>query len=496
MGFAARTIGEIRRGESRYLASAIISGATLGLALDSYTGARLAPIALVASFVLAWTLDRRRAYVVALAALILASVVTVSPLALHFAGHPGDLTTHTWDTSFLNPANPGGGTISAAARGVTATVVSFVWRGDPNAGENLPGRALLDPLGALGLLVGIVATIASLGRQRRRKSGAWLAAGFVAIWFAVMTFPMALALPVPAFVRISGAIVPLTIIVGAGWATLARRVAPSSMTVGIVLLGLGSATWTAYDYFIVWGNTYAYRGAMVDKAEAAAVAVSAPETRVFLAPLWARDFGVEFLARRRPPETFATGAGAIVPTGAGSALYLFPGEDSAAADRIGALLPGPTKPEPILTARDPSAPLLWILRLATIPATPTPRWTLENGIGLLDATLDRSGVAPEATTRWLAVRRPTVEYTIFVQARIGDRVVGQRDGPPLDGSVPTTRWQTGDIAIDRRRIEPRPGESLAGAKVYVGMYESTSGRRSRALDVGGAPSTTDEIVLE
>src|SRR5262249_29217490 len=141
--------------------------------------------------------------------------------------------------------------------------------------------------------------------------------------------------------------------------------------------------------------------------------------RVFLAPLWASDFGVQFLTRVRPVESFASGL--VIPTAAaGEAIYAYPYEDATGPEAARVQLPGAPAVE---TVRDPSGqhPLLRILRLPSgALAAPTQQQQLEDGIALagvetrLAPTVDGTMTV---TLRWYARATPSADYTVFVQLR-------------------------------------------------------------------------------
>src|SRR5204862_6911387 len=110
-----------------------------------------------------------------------------------------------------------------------------------------------------------------------------------------------------------------------------RDPAPQVPTGARMLIGGAiavSAAWTGWDYFGIWASRYAYTAAMHDKADAAAWLAARPAgDRVFLAPLWASHFGVQFLTRARPVESFAGGL-VISTVTAGESIYAFPYEDA------------------------------------------------------------------------------------------------------------------------------------------------------------------------
>lgn len=310
----------------------LAAGLCLGLALDSWTGARLARMAMVLPFLTGLAWERRLRWLAWLALLALGAAVAFAPLGLHYIRQPADFAQHSYDTSVLSAGSPGW----AAVRGVATTAASFVARGSPGAAENLPGRPLLDPLGAMLLVVGLVVAVNGL----RGPLGARLAAVLLLNWLAVMSLPSALAVPSPGYVRLSGAVPAAALLAAIGGVALAewmsRRLGawviraragrsavwrlaarwgrptraergdgadPGQVTVLVATIVAISAAWTVVDYFGTWATWDAYRAAMQDKADAAVWLLARPPgERVFLAPLWATDFGVQFLTRAPAAE--------------------------------------------------------------------------------------------------------------------------------------------------------------------------------------------------
>jgi hypothetical protein len=492
------------RREGPWLALAL-AGGCLGAAALSYTGARLAALALALPLGAAWLVDRRWRWIGGLAVVALASAVVFAPLGRYYLAHPAAFGQHSYDTSVVRHAATPADLAGGVARGLATTAAAFVWpgAGSPGAGENLPGRPLLDPLQAALLLVGLAVVTGWLFGAPGVGRGRRVAAAGLLGWLGIMALPSALAVPSPGFVRVSGAVPAACLVVGLGaaralaWLEARPPLAAGRARALAAGLVLASTLWTARDYFGVWAGQWAYRGAMADKAEAAEwLAAQPPDARVFLAPLWATDFGVQFLTRARPLESFDTGAGAVIPTGR-AALYAYPYEDAAGPEELSLELPGRPRPEVV---HDPGGrhPLLRVLRLpAGALAAPEPRQLFEDGVGLIGADLPRArrGGGPGLVTlRWVAIGRPSRDYTVFVQARRGGETRAQHDGQPVNGSVPTGRWRAGDLVIDRHplRLPPAADGEL---RVHVGLYELSTGRRLRLLDATGRPAPVDELDL-
>ena len=142
---------------------AIVSGALLGLGAAGYTAARLALVLPAAAAVAAWAAGHRAARRLALLAL-LAEVVVIAPLALHYARRPERLTAHVRDLSIL--ARPAGEAERAFLANVRDYAALFFVRGDAIARHGDPGRpVVLAGVGAL-LVFGAAAGVARAGVER------------------------------------------------------------------------------------------------------------------------------------------------------------------------------------------------------------------------------------------------------------------------------------------------------------------------------------------
>jgi hypothetical protein len=83
----------------------------------------------------------------------------------------------------------------------------------------------------------------------------------------------------------------------------------------------------------------------------------------------------------------------------------------------------------------------------------------------------------EVTLRWRAAGHPQGDYQVFVHLLAGDDLVGQGDGPPLDGRWPTLLWLPG-LALDDVHRVPLPADLPAGRyDLLVGLYDPATGVR-------------------
>lgn len=80
--------------------------------------------------------------------------------------------------------------------------------------------------------------------------------------------------------------------------------------------------------------------------------------------------------------------------------------------------------------------------------------------------------------RWLALRRPSGRYTVFVHLLGPDgRVRAQHDAPPLAGAAPTDQWDPGESLIDRYALTVPRGAAPGPYQIEVGLYRPENGQR-------------------
>ncbi len=113
---------------------------------------------------------------------------------------------------------------------------------------------------------------------------------------------------------------------------------------------------------------------------------------------------------------------------------------------------------------------------------------LANQVKLLGYGLEKEVYHPgdtlHLTLYWLSLREMSEDYTVFVHLmeEDGTRLVGQHDGQPVYNFTPTTRWEPGEIVVDRHEFtieaETPPGQY----RIFVGMYLLSTMRRLEVLD--------------
>jgi hypothetical protein len=132
------------------------------------------------------------------------------------------------------------------------------------------------------------------------------------------------------------------------------------------------------------------------------------------------------------------------------------------------------------------------LREAQVKSEPAARFG--SAIRLLGHRAEERDGAIELTLYWRADATPAQDYQVFVHLLDGDgRLVGQSDGPPMNGYYPASAWLPGQIISDTHRIQLPTGGSPAS--VAIGLYDLASGQRLPATDGGGAGLADDAVVI-
>ncbi|MBI5303604.1 MAG: glycosyltransferase family 39 protein [Chloroflexi bacterium] len=202
----------------------------------------------------------------------IAALVVMLPLAIYFAQNPAQFVRRFDSTSVFDQGAP----VLALATSVVGNLAQFVI---PGAGYqswhyNLPGKPVFDLLLAPWFLAGLVLAVARARQSQYR---------FLLLWFVVMLAPAFLTDDmIPKGVRVLGVAPGVFIIPALAMDWLWERaldrsllgaiqtknqarfnrmepVSPQPFAIVIVfaliaISFVGSAAWTAYDYFVAWAN--------------------------------------------------------------------------------------------------------------------------------------------------------------------------------------------------------------------------------------------------
>lgn len=116
-----------------------------------------------------------------------------------------------------------------------------------------------------------------------------------------------------------------------------------------------------------------------------------------------------------------------------------------------------------------------------------------NEIALLDYRMVgplRHGATVRLELRWQALRAVDHDYTVFVHAVDADgKTWGQEDAKPVDGTLPTIKWTTGQVVLDTHAIQIDVEGPREGYHLEVGLYQAATG--DRAIIDNGA----DQLIL-
>ncbi|MFL7791771.1 MAG: glycosyltransferase family 39 protein [Anaerolineae bacterium] len=72
------------------------------------------------------------------------------------------------------------------------------------------------------------------------------------------------------------------------------------------------------------------------------------------------------------------------------------------------------------------------------------------------------------------------DYSVFTHVEVeGEGIRGQSDGIPVCGSLPTTKWQPGEVVVDGRTLLIDPATPPGEYPLLVGLYDAMTGERLR-----------------
>jgi hypothetical protein len=101
---------------------------------------------------------------------------------------------------------------------------------------------------------------------------------------------------------------------------------------------------------------------------------------------------------------------------------------------------------------------------------------------------------------WEALAEMEQEYSVFVHLVASDgTLIGQGDGPPLNGDYPTTGWAAGERLADPHLVRLKLNElEQIPPKSYllVGLYRLEDGVRLAVVDGDGARVPQDAVRIE
>lgn len=123
-----------------------------------------------------------------------------------------------------------------------------------------------------------------------------------------------------------------------------------------------------------------------------------------------------------------------------------------------------------------------------------PQNVLGGSMQLVGLEIQRKQLSEEqdslhATLVWKALLKIDKHYTIYVHLRDpSDRLLAQHDGEPQGNEHPTTKWQVGEIVVDKHDLVVDKRSLEAGCCLVVGAYETGAVERLQQwTDPSGSP---------
>jgi 4-amino-4-deoxy-L-arabinose transferase-like glycosyltransferase len=472
----------------------ILSGIFWGLSFYTYLANRFMPLVLLPLFL--WALFFQRTEFKARRRLVLTvavtAVVVMAPLLIYFARHPAFFTMRASQIMVGS---------KDLAKNVWRVSGMFFFAGDKNPRHNLPGR----PAFTWWVFPLFVAAIIGSLTERRGFYG------FLWLWFTVMLLPTLLTIEAPNFLRASGAIPPLIVLMGSGanwlinWGKRLGKARLASATVAIILLAEGlSGLWTFYRWIHCPDVFYAFDEGLTKVAQ---YILANPPTNdiVYVSP---RDlshptlrFFLETSGVDHRVRSFDARRVLVVNPDEDVRYVIITYEDFRFELMAPWLWPeGGYKTEKLLSDRAGNT----YAKIVYVPAGTKlrqPLWTKkiswQDNIMLIGADpiscCDyRPGDIIYLELWWTTGQSsPTNSWTIFTHLldSQGRLIVGD-DGEPGKGSYPTNRWQAGELIITEYQLfipkDAPPGEYT----IEIGLYNWQTGERLPLADQEG-----DAVIL-
>ena len=461
----------------------VLGGLAYGLAFYTYLPVYLTPLILGLLAFYLWLVGKRSVLCSAAPWFLLGAAVALVPFVVNVADDPGLILGRPQQVSILSPELGGGEALATLLRQIGRGLGMFVWRGDTIPRHNLPGRPVFDLLVAPFFLVGTL-----WAARHWRRPAALLAL----LWPAVMLVPTILAEDTPHFLRAVG-VVPLVFLLAALGLDVAHRALVARVpcrwlpgaVLGIILVG--SLGWTVRDYFGRYATDPRTAFAFQDAATELAAQMNRSAGSIWASERFRREWeSIPFLVTK-DVHWMPDGALPQVATAAGT-LFLWPYEPVApalAALPSGIRLTGWRGPLARGDLEAESYPLYWGYRLEPAQPSPKPVACFSGGICLLMATATREAESIQVSLVWATTGPVGVDTLVF--AHLVDEVglVGQADGPPAAGTLPTLWWRPGDQVVDQRLIRV-PEDGISGRlQVIVGLYRGDNWERLGVIDQAG-----------
>jgi 4-amino-4-deoxy-L-arabinose transferase-like glycosyltransferase len=478
----------------RAIALWIFAGVWLGLALLAYTASRVIPVVFVAFGTYALIVKRSewRKWFKAVAITVAVAAIVAAPMFIYLATHPADDQLGFFDIDRpLRELKQGN--FEPVIETSLRTLGMFTFVGDPLPYYDVPDRPVLEPIGSLLLLIGL---IICLWRWRKPEYI------FVLLWFFSGLIPSMLSQPAPNYTRTLSTQIMFLIIVGIAVDAWVRRY-PNKLT--YVLIGLifaGNLLWTVRDYFFVWPangdvrfwhhtGLYAVAQNAQRDPDDSPLVVCLPDYLIDERTSWWRPAWrhMRYLLQRPDFEVryYNCVDTLIIPEGA--ARYAFPDVADEAAlqqfpitawlphadrvqlpDRLGVILKA--DPATVLNQRLQSAAQSPVRFEGSIAATVP--IDLDRKVDFLGYTLSQTERTVELVTYWRAKDQLPPQLLQFTHVLNDKReIVMQQDRLMLTSQS----LQPGDVFAQIHRLT-LPGDLPPGSyPIAIGLYTQPDGKR-------------------
>jgi len=467
----------------------IIAGILAGLSFYTYLSVRVIPVLL--ALMLGYALLCRRAGLRSrwngIAVGLVAALIVVVPLLIHFARQPADLSMRTDEVNILNH----GGFPALFGNMGKVLGMAFV-KGDLNDRLNYPGRPVLDAFLLVPFLVGLF-------RIARRFSRP--AAFFLLVGLGCLLLSTLLSIEAPNFGRAIGALPIFVLLIALGLDQLLAWVSrwrpalwlPGSM-VAWGLLSL-SAALTASVYFVryarypslftTWDTGY---------TQVAHDIAAAPEIRLYAEADIVAHPTLQYLLSDQPAAKLPLSMDIDnrclrVAPDMPARYYIKADADIRGVDllmsylpdsRNGVLLSGSAEQRWVSIIEQPADGRVQFPELRPLPRS------FQDGIELMGYW-----VSPPATDAggrlyarlfWRVTGRPTQSYTVFIHLSRAGEVLAGSDDLPGHGACVTSDWRPNEIVVTEMQLA-LPINMLDGMyDVMVGLYRLETMQR---LEVAG-----------
>jgi hypothetical protein len=123
-------------------------------------------------------------------------------------------------------------------------------------------------------------------------------------------------------------------------------------------------------------------------------------------------------------------------------------------------------------------------------ALPEGAVNFDDQIALLEVEMEADNLAPggqlPVTITWQGLSEMSEDYTVFVQVLdAADRIVGQVDAWPVQGTFPTSQWRPGEVVRDPYVVQLSDDLPPGDYRVIIGLYLLATGQRLPVVNEAG-----------